>query len=300
LSRLIRCVFILLLGFGLFDTERCEAQAASADPVVVLGDTLAAACAQNSVDFSQALTLRNAQAFSRLTAAARSTLLKRFALLDKPGQARTERDPSGALTVFCATPEVTTEMRIGKPEAHDNLVYLPLVVRSAEDKSGESARRVTMGLVREDGRWKLLSLGLLLLDIPALGEEWDRAEIKTNEEDAIASMKKLAAAIETYRKTYTRLPDTLEMLGPARGGAKAERAGLVEEELAVGKKNGYAFRYVVVGAGTLGAPAKYELAAIPLEYGRTGLRSFFQDDAGVTHAADRQGSVGSSLDPKLE
>jgi hypothetical protein len=267
---------------------------------MVLGNTLAAACAQNAADFGQALTLRNAEAFSKLTAAARSTLLKRFALLEKPGQAKTERDPSGALTVFCATPDVTTEMRIGKPDTHDNLVYLPLVVKFADDKLGETARRVTMGLVREDGHWKLLSLGLLLLDIPALGEEWDRAEIKSNESDAVASMQKLAAAIETYRRTYTRLPDTLEMLGPVRGAAKAERAGLVEEELAGGKKNGYAFRYVVVGAGTLGAPAKYELAAIPAEYGRTGLRSFFQDDAGAMHAADRQGSVGSSVDPKLE
>jgi len=34
-------------------------------------------------------------------------------------------------------------------------------------------------------------------------------------------------------------------------------------------QNGYAIRYVIVGASTLGAPAKYELAATPLQYGRT-------------------------------
>jgi hypothetical protein len=65
-------------------------------------------------------------------------------------------------------------------------------------------------------------------------------------------------------------------------------------------KNGYAIRYVIVGASTLGAPAKYEVAATPLQYGRTGLRSFFRDSKGGLHAADRQGAVGSESDPKVE
>ena len=50
----------------------------------------------------------------------------------------------------------------------------------------------------------------------------------------------------------------------------ARPAGLVDSDLANGMKNGYAIRYVIVGASTLGAPAKYELAATPLQYGRTG------------------------------
>jgi hypothetical protein len=65
-------------------------------------------------------------------------------------------------------------------------------------------------------------------------------------------------------------------------------------------QNGYAIRYVIVGASTLGAPAKYELAANPLQYGRTGRRSFFRDSNGALHAADRRGAVGSEADPKVE
>ncbi|HEX9456176.1 MAG TPA: hypothetical protein VF935_01020, partial [Candidatus Acidoferrum sp.] len=65
-------------------------------------------------------------------------------------------------------------------------------------------------------------------------------------------------------------------------------------------KNGYAIRYVIVGASTLGAPAKYELAATPLQYGRTGRRSFFRDSKGALHAADRRGAVGSEADPRVE
>jgi hypothetical protein len=65
-------------------------------------------------------------------------------------------------------------------------------------------------------------------------------------------------------------------------------------------KNGYAFRYVIVGASTLGAPAKFELAATPLQYGRTGRRSFFRDAGGVLHGADHRGAIGNETDPKID
>jgi len=57
---------------------------------------------------------------------------------------------------------------------------------------------------------------------------------------------------------------------------------------------------VIAGASDVGAPAKYELSATPLRYGRTGRRSFFRDANGVVHAADRQGAVGSETDPKAK
>ena len=75
---------------------------------------------------------------------------------------------------------------------------------------------------------------------------------------------------------------------------------LLESALVNGIKNGYAFRYVIVGASNLGAPAKFEVSATPLRYGRTGRRSFFRDASGGLHAADRQGAVGSASDPKAE
>jgi len=272
-----------------------------ADPAATLRDILFAACSQNSTEFARSLTARNVQAFSRMTPATRTTLLKRFVLLDKPGQPRAEIDAAGNLNVYCATSDVTTQMQIGKPELRDNLAFISLTLRNAAASNEDDSHRVLMGLVREAGQWKLLSLGLLLLDLPSLAEEWDRAEIKNNEQSAIDSMKILAEAIETYRKTYTRLPDNLAVLGPPpQGPAKSERADLIGAELAEGRKDGYSFRYVIVGANTLGAPAKYELAAIPIEYGRTGSRSFFRDTLGVLHGADRRGAVGSVTDPKID
>lgn len=281
-------------------TRAGQAEAGS-EPALVLRDILMAACAQNARQFGGNLTARNATAFAHMTPAAQTTLLKRFVLLDKAGTPRAEDYSDGTLTVLCVTPDITTELQIGKAEVRDNLAYLPLVAKDASDTTELKARRVTMGLVRENHQWKLLSLGLLLLDLPTLGEEWDRAEIQGNEKSAVASMKELAAAIEKYRVTYTHLPQALTELGPPEKGApKMEQAGLVEAALASGRKDGYSFRYVIVGANNLGAPAKYELAAIPVDYGRTGTQSFFQDANGVLHGGDHQGAVGTSLDPKIE
>ena len=294
--------FLLFTVISLAAGVRCVSQVPPAsDPAAVLRDLLMAACAHNSADFARFLTVRNTEAFSRLTPAARITFLKRFVLLDKAGTPNSETSASGEFTVSCATSDVTTQMQIGKPELRDNLAYLRLILKDASDSTDASSHRVIMGLVRESGQWKLLSLGLVILDLPSLGEEWDRAEINTNELLAIAHLKELTEAIEKYRTTYTHLPDTLAVLGPApKGGARNEKAGLVSEELASGRADGYTFRMVVVGANVSGAPAKYELAAIPADYGRTGLRSFFRDSSGVIHGADRQGAVGSVLDPKLK
>jgi hypothetical protein len=274
---------------------------ATESPSTILKDALVAACSQNSNEFVRALTVRNAEAFARMTPPARATLLKRFVLLDKPGKPRTQNEPSGQVAVFCETSEITTQMEIERPELRDNIAYLPLTVKDSGDTAGLSAHHVTMGMVREAGQWKILSLGLLFLDLPSLEIEWDRAEIKANEQSAIASLKALLEAIETYRKTYTRLPESLKVLGPAvKNAPNSDGAGLVDENLAGGRKDGYSYRYVIVGANTSGAPAKYEVAAIPSEYGRSGLRSFFCDSSGRLHVGDHKGAIGSELDPKLD
>jgi hypothetical protein len=299
-QRLLCGLMSAVMFFPMAATHANQADQSS-DPATVLRDILMAACSQDSKRFAENLTARNAAAFVRLTPAAQATLLKRFVLTDHAGTPRAAADDKGSVTVLCVTTEITTQLRIGKVELRDNLAYLPLVVRDITDTTDANSRRITMGLVRENSHWKLLSLGLLLLDLPTLGEEWDRAEIKANEKSAVASIKELSAAIEKYRVTYLHLPETLDALGsPEKGPPKSSQAGLVGTELATGRKDGYSFRYVIVGANNSGAPAKYELAGIPVEYGRTGTRSFYRDASGVLHEGDHQGAVGTVLDPKVE
>lgn len=273
----------------------------SGGPSAALKAVLSAACSQNQTEFIRFLTARNREAFSRMTPPARVALMKRFVLLNEPGKPTASANPVGRPIVRCQTPDVTTEMQIGGAELRDNIAFLPMELRDATDSTGASVHQITMGLVRENGDWKLLSLGLLLLDLPALEVEWDSAEMDATERNATEALNKVAGAIEAYRNKYLRLPESLANLGPPlHGAANGEAAGLLDSDLANGMKSGYAIRYVIVGASTLGAPARYELAATPLQYGRTGRRSFFRDSNGALHAADRRGAVGSEADPKVE
>jgi hypothetical protein len=279
-------------------------------PSAALRDALFAACGQSEEMFSKFLTVRNAETFAHLTPTARVSLMKRFVLLNEPGKPSNAPSASGRPTVRCETPAGTAELQIGGAEIKDNLAFLPIEEREASDTTGNSLVRVKMGLVRENGAWKLLSVGLVLLDLPALAFEWDAAEIQTTERGAIDNVKRIAQAVETYRRLYSRLPEFLAKLGSAAkttaaGAAhstppSADAAGLLDAELVSGSMNGYKFRYVIASASTLGAPAKYEIAATPQVYGRTGKRSFFRDTNGVLHGADRQGGVGSELDPRIE
>lgn len=236
-----------------------------------------------------------------MTPQARISLMKRFVLLNEPGKPSASANPAGRPILRCQTPDVTTEMQIGGAELRENIAFLPMELRETTDTTSASARQITMGMVREDGDWKVLSLGLLLLDLPLLEVEWDTAEIGSTEKGAIEALSRVADAVEAYRNKYLRLPASLANLGPPiHGAANGESAGLLDSDLANGIKNGYTIRYVIVGASTVGAPAKYELAATPLQYGRTGLRSFFRDSNGGLHAADRHGAVGSEADPELD
>ena len=288
------------------------APVAANGPAAALRDVLQAACSQNAGDFSRYLTARSKESFERLTPAARVALMKRFVLLNVPGKATATANPAGRPIVRCETPDVTTEMSIGGTDTRDNLAFLPMEVRDVTDSTGANVHQITMGLVREDNQWRLLSIGVLLLDLPSLEVEWDAEEAEANEITALGNLRRLAEAVETYRRTYFRLPESLASLGPPRSRTSAkgtqakplaatrEHAGLVDEELASGNKDGYEFRIIIAGAETLGAPAKYQLSAIPAAYGRTGKRSFFRDSDGGWHAADHGGAVGSASDPLVQ
>src|ERR1700676_529453 len=286
---------------------------AANSPAAALRDVLQAACSQDMAAFSRVLTARSKDSFERLTPAARGALVKRFVLLNVPGKATATANPAGRPIVRCETPDLTTEMSIGGADTRENLAFLPMELRDVTDSTGANVRQITMGLVREEGQWRLLSIGVLLLDLPSLEVEWDAEEAEANEITALGNLRRLADTVETYRRTYFRLPESLAKLGPppvaAASGkntqpktlaATREHAGLTDGELASGNKDGYEFRIIIVGADTLGAPAKYQLSAIPSSYGRTGKRSFFRDAEGGWHAVDHGGAVGSASDPLVQ
>src|SRR5437868_6943725 len=275
-------------------------------PSMALRDLLAAACAHDASSFGKFLTVRNAESFSRLTPSARIELMKRFVLLHAAGEASFSANPSGRPEIRCTTPDgAAADIQLGGTELQENIALLPIDIRDASRLGAEDPLRardphhVLMGLVREKSSWKILSLGILFLDLPTLEIEWDQASIGANEQAALADLKRIVVAIEEYRKTYTRLPESLEKLGHA-ARPSAEAAGLLGSDLASGRSNGYTYRMVIVGANAVGAPAEYEISATPVQYGRTARLSYFRDAKGKIHAADHQGGVGHSLDPVVE
>src|SRR2546427_94371 len=105
-------------------------------PGAALKAVLSAACSQNQTEFVRFLTVRNQEAFSRMTSPARVALMKRFTgrgshagkrmtsparvalmkrfvLLDEPGKPTASGNPVGRPLLRCQTTAVTTEMQIG-------------------------------------------------------------------------------------------------------------------------------------------------------------------------------------------
>ena len=281
---------------------RAQKQQATANPETALSDALSAACRQDSPAFANSLTTDNADAFRALPGAQRTAMMKRFVLLEEPGRPLLSTSVNGQKIVRCESPSFTTEMRLGETRLRENLAFVPIEIPI----TGENPRAVTFGLVREGGNWKLLSVGLIMLDVPAMAKQWEQADLDASEDAAIADLRSVAAALDTYRRAYGQLPETLALLGPAPpNGVSPESAGLLDADLAAGSKDGYTIRYSITPVA--GSPPQdeankaetFSLASSPKEYGKTGRRSFFLDSSGVLRGADKQGSVATTADPRI-
>ena len=263
-------------------------QAAPPDPAQALNAALAAACTENATDFANYLTTENAAAFQKLPPDQRTSMMKRFVLVDTAGRPLLSSDDQGHRILRCEGTDASAEFQFGASRVHDNLAYVPVTVAGG--------KTIQFGLVREDGKWKLLSLGLLLIDIPQLQKQWSAQAIEGREQDVIDTLQNLAAAVDTYKQGFGKLPDSLAQLGPSTDGVSPDAAKLIDAGLAAGNKDGYKFRYRVTAAAD-GAAAGYEIAAIPAVYGKSGKRSFLLDKDEKIHAADKHGAVATVDDP---
>ena len=250
------------------------------DPVAGLADALSAACRQDHAAFATHLTAENAAAFRALPEPQQTALLKRFILLDDPGRPLLSTAAGGGAEVRCEAAGLVADMHLGAAEVHENLAFVTAEI----GQPGEEPRSVRIGFVREGGQWKLLSVGLLLLDLPAMAKQWEEADLQESENDAIAALAKIAEALDKYQQAFGKLPEALEQLGPpSEDGASPEHAGLLAADLAAGSSGGYSFRYVIAPATTEGddsdrdKAAGFVLAATPIEYGKAGRRSFYLD-----------------------
>jgi hypothetical protein len=277
-------------------------QQAAANPETALSDALSAACRQDAPGFANSLTADNASTFRALPGAQRTAMMKRFVLLEEAGRPLLSTGGAGQKIVRCESPSFTTEMRLGETRVRENLAFVPMEIPIA----GEKPRAITFGFVRESGSWKLISVGLILLDVRAMAQQWEQADLDAGEDAAIADLRSVASALDTYRRAYGKLPDTLAMLGPAPpNGVSPEAASLLDADLAAGSKDGYTIRYTIIPAASnlaeeeASKAERFSLASYPKEYGKLGKRSFFLDSSGILRAADKRGAPATSADPRV-
>jgi len=256
-----------------------------------LAAALSAACRANEAQFENYLTVDNATAFRALPEEQRSAVLKRLSLADEPGKPLLSSDDQNHTVLRCTAPEGTAEFRFGDARTRENLAFIPVAVKDSESTE--------FGLVRENGGWRLLSLGLVLLDIQRLSRQWAESDLAAREDAAVANLRSLNEAIQTYRRAFGKLPDSLAQLGPApKDQVSPDQADLVSDRLAAGDGGGYRFRYRIV-PGAEEDDTAFELTAMPDDYGKTGRRSFFFDAAGKVHGADRHGDQANEDDPVI-
>lgn len=108
-----------------------------------------------------------------------------------------------------------------------------------------------------------------------------RRLIRHNEAGAIRTLQTLLSAQATYQAT-TGNGDygTIEELGKEK---------LIDYVLAEGHRYGYLFR-VRREKFSPESQASFEIVAVPRSYRRTGRRSFYMNETGVIHAADKNGA----------
>ncbi len=130
------------------------------------------------------------------------------------------------------------------------------------------------------------SLGVAALVIGAIviPNTFDSHQRSANQASAVGSLRTLNTAEVTYASTYNRgFASSLTALGPQLAGKPedAERAGLIDEVLASGRKSRYVFTYRVTASDDRGFPSAYTINADPVDAGMRGEGHFFSDQSGV-------------------
>lgn len=121
---------------------------------------------------------------------------------------------------------------------------------------------------------------LVLMAVAGISGESNPSPTVQNERTAMGVMYSIAQAEMTYKKTNGTCA-TLEQLIAAKMFPK----GMMD-------KTGYKFELTVSGD-------KFELSAVPLEYGKSGNLSLFIDQTFTLRGGDRNGAAATASDPPI-
>jgi|SRR5581483_5086683 len=137
-----------------------------------------------------------------------------------------------------------------------------------------------------------MGAGLIVLLAGACLPNADRARMMAQETAVVQRLRSIQTAEVQYSSMYGSYAKTLAQLGPPASGApSAQAAGLIPADLAAGMKDGY--KFTLDGDGQ-----KFSVQARPVEYGRTGTRSFYSDASLVIHQ-NREDAPATADSPAL-
>jgi type IV pilus assembly protein PilA len=126
----------------------------------------------------------------------------------------------------------------------------------------------------------LIVVGVILVITAIAIPSLMRSKASANEASAVATLRSVNAACNTYSSTYNiGYPLTLLYLGPG-SPTSSTAAGIVDSVVAGGIKSGYTFTYIS-GAPSSGQIRTYTVSASPTVPGNTGQRYFYTDQTGV-------------------
>ena len=123
-----------------------------------------------------------------------------------------------------------------------------------------------------------VGVGVVVLTIGSVAvPKMQRAVRQAAEVSAVQQIHNIQTAQTQYFLQFGRYAASLAELGPPAGGvAGASGADLIPSDLASGVKGGYRFTLQ-------GGPNGYRLQALPISYGKTGVRGFYTDESLVVH-----------------
>ena len=123
---------------------------------------------------------------------------------------------------------------------------------------------------------------LILMAVAGISNETNRNPVEAREHGALAVMYTILGAQETFKTdkgggSYGTLDQLIA-------------ADMVSKEMI--EKSGYKFEVTVVGD-------KFEVFGVPVEYGKTGIKSYYLDKTYILRGGDKNGALASSSDPPI-
>jgi hypothetical protein len=124
---------------------------------------------------------------------------------------------------------------------------------------------------------------LLMLMLAAMSSDSNQLPAERNEALIKGTLRTLVSAEETYQATE----------GSGRYGSMDElvKAGMVSKEFI----HNFGYKIEISASGT-----RFEMTAVPIEYGKSGKLSFFVDETGVLRAGDHGGGPASIADKPVQ